>query len=404
MKAPMLGSLFSGIGGIDLAFERAGFKVAFQVEIDEFCQKVLQRHWPDVPRYGDIRAVTGRDLPAVDVLAGGFPCQPVSVAGRRKAQADERWLWPEFARLIGDLRPRFVFLENVPGILTAGGADVVTDLAALGYDAQWGIVAASDVGAPHRRERWWCVAYTHEYGRRQEFTGNQDGITSRRLELAYCNGARQSQPQRGLYGIGGRAEYSSEILGNTTSVRTSAVQQPGQLHSPQQTGSDIVAYAQPAKRRAGDTEASAVVGDSSLSAEWKKTTSWAGNGSAELADAQIKRHLQYGKRSEPVTPPARITSGSQDTNRVQNDWSTQSILGRATFRLSRQLDGAQWPARPGEAQRRWEAPRTATGVRNRTSRLKALGNAVVPQVVQPFAEAIREALAAEGSNVMEAQL
>lgn len=152
-----LGSLFSGIGGIDLAFQLAGFDIAWQVENDDYCTQVLTKHWPDVPKYGDVRTVTA-DIGQVDVLAGGPPCQPFSVAGKRKGAADERNMWPEFRRLIGELRPRVVFLENVPAIASGYGPVVIGDLAEMGYDARWGVISAAAAGAPHRRERWWCVA------------------------------------------------------------------------------------------------------------------------------------------------------------------------------------------------------------------------------------------------------
>jgi DNA (cytosine-5)-methyltransferase 1 len=153
-----IGSLFSGIGGIDLGLERAGMTVAWQCEIDPWCRSVLARHWPSVPCYHDVEDIHD-ETPRVDLLAGGFPCQPVSVAGRGLAQADERWLWPAFARAIRVLRPRWVLVENVPGLLARGFGDVLGDLAALGFDAEWTVFGAREVGAPHRRDRVWIVAW-----------------------------------------------------------------------------------------------------------------------------------------------------------------------------------------------------------------------------------------------------
>lgn len=161
------GSLFAGIGGMDLGLERAGWECRWQVENNEWCQRILAKHWPNVPRYGDVRAV-GDELERVDLICGGFPCQPVSKAGRRKAQADDRWLWPEFARLIRLLRPRFVLLENVPGLLNANSGsafgDVLGDLATLRYDVEWDCIPAISVGAPHLRDRFFGVAYAHDSG------------------------------------------------------------------------------------------------------------------------------------------------------------------------------------------------------------------------------------------------
>jgi len=159
---PTFGSLFAGIGGLDLGLELAGWRCRWQVEVDLFCQRVLATHWPHVARYGDIRHFPLPDTERVDLICGGFPCQPVSIAGKRLAQADERWLWPEFARLVRALRPRLVLVENVPGLLGRGIGDVLGDLAACGYDAEWDCIPASAVGAPHRRDRVWIVAYTDE--------------------------------------------------------------------------------------------------------------------------------------------------------------------------------------------------------------------------------------------------
>lgn len=150
------GSVCSGIGGLDLAIERCELaRVVWQIEIDPFPRSVLERHWPEVRRYEDV--CNAHPAP-VDVMCAGFPCQPVSVAGRRRAQKDERWLWPEVARLIGECEPRVVIIENVPGLRTAGLRDVLVDLAALGYDAEWTHFTAAHIGAPHKRDRFWLLA------------------------------------------------------------------------------------------------------------------------------------------------------------------------------------------------------------------------------------------------------
>lgn len=157
-----VGSLFSGIGGFDLGLERAGMTVRWQVENDPYCNKVLAKHWPGVKRYGDIKTIDWNEVERVDLICGGFPCQPVSLAGKRLAQEDERWLWPEFERCIGVLRPRFVLVENVAGLLGRGLGDVLAGLAAAGYDAAWDCVQAREFGAPHERERLYLVAHSDE--------------------------------------------------------------------------------------------------------------------------------------------------------------------------------------------------------------------------------------------------
>ena len=161
------GSLFSGIGGIDLGMDMAGFECAWQVEIDDYCRQILDKHWPGVPKYKDIYEVKGAEIDPVDILCGGFPCQPVSVAGKRGGVNDERWLWDEFYRLICEIRPRWVVAENVTGLFSANSgrafAGVLRDLAEGGYNAVWDVYPAGGpggVGAPHRRERVFLVAHT----------------------------------------------------------------------------------------------------------------------------------------------------------------------------------------------------------------------------------------------------
>lgn len=172
MAARTVGSLFSGIGGLDLGLERAGWEVKWQVEIDEWCRRVLTKHWPKVPKYGDVRKLRGEQLESVDLITGGFPCQPISLAGRREAQADSRWLWPEFLRIVSALRPRFVLVENVPGLLYRGMAEIISDLSSCGYDAEWDCISAAAFGAPHRRERVFIVAYTSGNGCRSWPSGD----------------------------------------------------------------------------------------------------------------------------------------------------------------------------------------------------------------------------------------
>jgi DNA (cytosine-5)-methyltransferase 1 len=154
-----VGSLFAGIGGFDLGLERAGMRVAWQCEIDPDARAILAKHWPKVPCYGDIRRIDWSTVEPVDVICGGYPCQPFSCAGKREGEFDERHLWPEVARCVRHLRPRWVLLENVSGHLSLGFGSVLGDLAALGYDAFWDCIPAAAVGAPHLRDRVFVVAW-----------------------------------------------------------------------------------------------------------------------------------------------------------------------------------------------------------------------------------------------------
>lgn len=154
------GSLFAGIGGIDLGLERAGMRCAWQVEIDEYCQKVLTKHWPDVPKYRDVRSVGAHNLASVDLIAGGFPCPDISEAGRGAGLDGERsGLWFEFLRIICELRPRYALVENVSALLTRGMGTIIGGLAEIGYDTEWQSIPAAALGAPHFRERVLLVAY-----------------------------------------------------------------------------------------------------------------------------------------------------------------------------------------------------------------------------------------------------
>ncbi len=157
---PTVGSLFSGVGGLDLGLERAGFEVRWQVEWDQSCLEILERHWPEVPKYEDVQQLSSSTLETVDLISGGFPCQPVSVSGKRKGTSDPRWLWPHFARLVGELRPQYVLVENVPALTSQGGAEVLADLVTLGYNAEWHHLPAGAFGATHLRWRFFLVAHS----------------------------------------------------------------------------------------------------------------------------------------------------------------------------------------------------------------------------------------------------
>ena len=189
-----VGSLFSGIGGLDLGLERAGMNVIWQSEIDPYACKVLAKHWPEVPNYGNIKEIDWRRVVQPDVICGGYPCQPFSTAGKRRGEDDPRHLWPWVREAISELRPRYAILENVRGHLSLGGTTVIGELAEIGYDAEWRVVSAASVGANHRRDRVIIVAYPDI---RQIGWGNRRYATNRSEVFSWANLSRGTKSYEG---------------------------------------------------------------------------------------------------------------------------------------------------------------------------------------------------------------
>lgn len=302
----VIGSLFSGIGGLELGLEWAGLgEVAWQVEIDPWCRGVLAMHWPRAARHADVRRVGARNLESVEVICGGFPCQDISVAGKNAGIDGARsGLWREYLRIVGELRPRIVVVENVRALVSRGLDRVTADLDAAGYRVEARIIAAADVGAPHRRERLFLVAHSDCGGR--EEPGGERG--SRGLAVPCGNEPRVAYPH------GER-------------VRQQQQREP--------------------RRHADDLR---------------------DRGQGEPVDHGEGR----GRHPEPG-------------------------VDRDAHGLPARLD--RWPARPGDPPALWEPARSVSAYSpTREARVRALGNAVVPQVARLVGERVRELLWLDGTG------
>lgn len=314
-------SLFSGIGGLDLAAEWAGFQTVGQVEKGDYANKILKKHWPDVPKWRDIKDVTSESVRrsgikhAPTILSGGFPCQPFSTAGKRRGTEDDRHLWPEMLRVVQELRPSWVVGENVAGFVSMALDGVCADLESAGYSCRAFLLPAASVGAPHIRDRIFVVA-------------NDDSSRPNRSHLLVRQG-RQNKTQADARGSrSGMANTESELFDRDVYSRRGG-------HGLTDGCLDV-------------SDANGINADGS------------GHGASKVCR----------QRSEP--------SELWDADPFGGLWSAEPAVGRVVARLPPGVD-------------RLDLDRHAYGVppaRNRTLRLRCLGNAVVPQQVFPIFQAI----------------
>jgi len=330
-----VGSLFSGIGGFELGLERAGMRVIWQAEIDPYAAAVLRKHWPGVPNHGDVRSIRAGYVERPDVLCGGFPCQDISNAGKREGIDGERsGLWSEFARIIGELRPRYVIVENVAAMLGRGIERVLGDLAALGFDAEWHCIPAAAVGAPHRRDRVWILAYS---ARNEHRPG--DGEIRRPRERALASdslrgGIEQDDAQRGALADANDGRCEVDRIAQHGDEQGAPGRQPDGCG----TG-----------RRGNGAQSQAATWDADA-------------GNQDAAWANVADSCQFGPQEWGWLAGMVCESSIHDARaRVERNgwWLTEPDVGRV-----------------------------AHGVPARVDRLRCLGNAIVPQVAEIIGRAI----------------
>jgi DNA (cytosine-5)-methyltransferase 1 len=374
MARPKLLDLFSGIGGFSLGLERAGFETVAFCEISPKCRHLLAHHWPEVPIFPDITTLTGEMVGPVDAICGGFPCQDISFAGKGAGLAGERsGLWREYARLVRELRPTFVIVENVSALLGRGLGDVLGDLAALGYDAWWDCIPASAIGAPHRRDRLWLVAYA----RGQQHEGYGDAL---RWQIAEGLAGALANA-----GICLRDDAEADTLSaNPDRARPHRAEiyqhRDAELRHEQDGLSKPLGYdVADTSRKQRDGRGTSAEQDGRLEPA---------NGGAAVADPDDidAQGLFSGFANATGRPgPIQRPAGSRGDG---HGWgSVEPGVGRMVDGLSVQLDRVHggWAEEPA-------TPRVAVGVPDRVARLHGLGNAVVPQIPELIGRAI---LAAE---------
>jgi len=367
--------LFSGIGGFSLGLHSTDiFDTVKFVEFDEFCQKILKKNFPNVPIEGDIKNVKGKEFEA-DIIVGGFPCQPFSVAGKQKGRDDNRYLWPEMFRLIKEIKPEFVIGENVQGLVNLQNGMVLRqvqdDLVGQGFEVQCFLIPASGIGAWHQRFRVWIVGHSKHNGllatekrsRNQEVNGRTQEGQNETIELERTSGSRNNEDVSNTESIGTRGcrdtdqEEGRESCSSTQSDGTHA-----------NVSYTIGKLQDGCSSTTRDSEAELIRLECNEGWHWNKVRSEAERCSEQdLQHPDNQRCKESNVSEEPNEP--NITDRKHDQGRdTKTWWQIESDLCGVPNGISRELD------------------------KNRANRIKSLGNAIVPQMARIFGLAIKKVL------------
>lgn len=356
-------SLFSGIGGLDLAAEWAGFKTIGQCEWAEYPTKVLEKQWPDVPRWKDIRTLTRESFyertnrRTVDVISGGFPCQPFSVAGKRRGKEDDRFLWPEMVRVIKELRPTWIIGENVAGIVRMALPDILSELDSEGYRARAFLIPACAVGARHRRYRVAIVGYA-------EYNGLPASAVAG--SVTETGGGQQEREKTASKFTGAGQPRNCKDVADTKSRKNRGLQE--KLFGWECNEADVC---DATGKGLSDGTGEPVEGQGAPEPEPKRPD-------CNVSDTDNGSRTVW--RNRKLSATEEIGGGEGHESREWRQF--EPGLGGMVNGIPDWVDG-YWDVEP-------DIPRIASGVPNRVGRLKALGNAVVPEQFYPFFKAIAE--------------
>ena len=366
--------LFSGIGGFSLGMESTGhFETVKFVEMDKYCQKVLRKHWPNVPIEEDIKNVKGKEFEA-DVIVGGFPCQPMSVAGRQKGTSDSRYLWPEMFRLIREVKPEFVIGENVQGIINIQDGMVLRqvqdDLESEGFEVQCFLIPASGIGAWHQRNRVWIVGHS-EYngslatkksrGNTETTTGTSQG-KKETIELERTSGSRNNE------NVPNTESIRSRECGHTDQEKGMGESSFAQSNCPCTNVSNSNCRMCGGRRAIGPSGTNQVWGfypEKEKQTEHDVRSETIGR-NVVPGEEEINQHTNDQRQQEPnllrePEEPILDHRRHDEGGRSESWWTTQSRICRIPDGISYELH------------------------KDRVNRVKALGNAIVPQIARQLA-------------------
>jgi DNA-cytosine methyltransferase len=391
--------LFSGIGGFSLGLEATGgFETVAFCEIEEFPRKVLQKHWPYVKQYKDIKELTYEKLKAdglvpIDIITGGYPCQPFSQAGRKRGESDPRHLWPEMFRIIKDLRPTWVVAENVSGHIKLGLDSVLSDLALQDYAARTFSLSASSVGANHKRERVWIVAHSERNGDKHTL----QGVNGEEKEIQRECGTNNSSSWKSSGTDSVRQANDGNVENTRRPLQPRAEQRGENENETRKENADLAQRSSEASQSdVADTDKWKNNARDESKPREEKQFELSSNSSSErgaVADTENIRSVLSSYEKEREGNSSRRRKGKSEGSSAVAD----AVEGDAQARRERQREvreGHQEEGIPGDASgssentwERWwtvepDVGRVAHGIPDRVHRLKALGNSLIPPL--PF--------------------